>query len=114
MFCKGLLFIVIKSLYSLVQAARQWYKKIAYIFAKLDFIASSADPCLFVKKKKANEVPASIILYVDDGAIIGTDEVMTVLGKAFQVKDLGKMKHFLVAILLRIKRKIPSTFTNQS
>ena len=68
--------LLLKSLYGLVQAARQWYNKIADIFAKLDFIASSADPCLFVKKKKGNEVPAFIILYVDDGAIIGTDEVI--------------------------------------
>jgi Reverse transcriptase (RNA-dependent DNA polymerase) len=36
--------LLLKSLYGFVQAARQWYKKIADIFAKLDFIASSADP----------------------------------------------------------------------
>jgi hypothetical protein len=33
--------LLLKSLYGLVQAACQWYKKIADIFAKLDF---SADP----------------------------------------------------------------------
>jgi Reverse transcriptase (RNA-dependent DNA polymerase) len=68
--------LLVKSLYGLVKAARQWYKKIADIFARLDFFASSADPCLFVKKKNVNEVPAFIFLYVDDGAIIGTDEVI--------------------------------------
>jgi hypothetical protein len=53
--------LLFKFLYGLVQAAHQWYKKIADIFAKLDFIPSSADPCFFVKKKKANEVSAFII-----------------------------------------------------
>jgi Reverse transcriptase (RNA-dependent DNA polymerase) len=88
--------LLLQSLYGLVQAARQWYKKIANIFAKLDFIASRADPCLF---NKCNEPPAFIILYDDDVAIIGTDkvinEVMTALCKTFQVKDLGSMKHFV-------------------
>jgi Reverse transcriptase (RNA-dependent DNA polymerase) len=101
--------LLLKSLYGSVQAARQWYKKIADIFAKLDFISSSSDPCLFVKKKKENEVPAFIILYVDDGAIIGTDEVinevMTALGKAFQVKDLGTMKHFVGCHIIDNKEK---------
>jgi hypothetical protein len=102
--------LLLKSLYGLVQAACQWFKKIADIFAKLDVFASSADPCLFVKNKKSNEVPAYIILYVDDGAIIGTDEfineVKTALGKAFQVKDLGTMKYF-------VGFRIPSTSTNK-
>jgi Reverse transcriptase (RNA-dependent DNA polymerase) len=91
--------LLLLSLYGLVQAARQWYKKIADSFAELHFIACSADPYLFVKKMKANEVPAVIILYVDDGSIIGTDEVinevMTALGKSFQAKDLGTMKNFV-------------------
>jgi hypothetical protein len=47
---------------------------------------------LICKEEESNEVPAFIILYVDDGVIIGTDEVikeaMTALGKAFQVKIL--------------------------
>jgi Reverse transcriptase (RNA-dependent DNA polymerase) len=62
--------LLLKSLYGLVQAVCQWYKKIADFFAILDYIASSADPCLFFKKKKGHEFPAFFILYVDDGAII--------------------------------------------
>jgi Reverse transcriptase (RNA-dependent DNA polymerase) len=103
------LFIVLQSLYGLAQAARQWYKKIADIFAKLDFIASRADPCLSIKIKKDKEPPAFIILYVDDGAIIGTNkvlnDVMTALCKSVQVKDLGSMKNFVGCHVIEVKEE---------
>jgi hypothetical protein len=65
----------------------------------LNFFPSPADPCLFVKKQTSKEPPAFIILYVDDGAIIGTDEVikevLDALSKEVKVKNLGEMKHFV-------------------
>jgi len=88
-----------KALYGLVQAACQWYKRITEIFGKLNFHPSPADPCLFVKVQTDREPPAFIILYVDDGAIIGTDkvikEVIEALSQVVKVKDLGEMKHFV-------------------
>ena len=93
------------ALYGLVQAARQWYKKITSLFGKLDFFPSPADPCLFVKAKKGNEPPAYIILYVDDGAIIGTKqvikEVISALSEMIKVKSLGPLKHFVGCHLIR-------------
>jgi hypothetical protein len=48
-------------------------------------------------------------LYVDDNAIIGTDEVinevMTALDKAFQVKDLRTMNHFVGCHIIENKGK---------
>ena len=91
--------LLMKALYGLVQAARQWWKKITEVFAKLDFYPTEADPCLFVKKLKPNEAPAFIILYVDDGGIIGTpqviQDVLNALSKVFKIKDLGEMKNFV-------------------
>jgi hypothetical protein len=88
-----------KALYGLVQAARQWWKKMTQVMLTLKFIPSPADPCLFVKKPEANKPPAFIILYVDDGGIIATpdviNEVLKALSRAFEVKDLGKMEHFV-------------------
>jgi Reverse transcriptase (RNA-dependent DNA polymerase) len=109
--------LLLQSLYGFVQAARQWYKKIVDIVAKLDFIASRADPCLFIKIKKDKEPPAFIISYVDDDAITGTDKVineaMTALCKAFQVKDLRSIKHFVGCHVVEDKEyKIPSAFIN--
>ena len=91
--------LLTRALYGLVQAARQWWKKITEVFAKLDFHPTQADPCLFVKKVKPNEPPAFIILYVDDGGIIGTpqviQDVLNALAKEFKIKDLGEMIHFV-------------------
>jgi Reverse transcriptase (RNA-dependent DNA polymerase) len=92
--------MLLQSLYSLVCAANQWYIKIADIFTKLDFIASRSDPCFGLSRaRKAKNLPHLWIIYVDDGAIMGTEEVihevLTALCKTFQVKNHGSMKHFV-------------------
>ncbi|MGL4341969.1 MAG: reverse transcriptase domain-containing protein, partial [Lactococcus lactis] len=96
--------LLFMALYGLVQAARQWYKKITSIFAKLHFFPSTADPCLFVRRIHG-QPPAFIILYVDDGAIIGSKslikEVMTALSNELKVKSLGPLKHFVGCHLIR-------------
>ena len=88
-----------KALYGLVQAARQWWKKITEVLNKIGFVSSKADPCLFVKAGNGKEPPAFIVLYVDDGGIIGTpeviEEVMKALSKVFKIKDLGDMNTFV-------------------
>jgi Reverse transcriptase (RNA-dependent DNA polymerase) len=91
--------LLLRALYGLVQAACQWYKKITFIFGKLDFHPSPADPCLYIKKAKGNEHPAYIILYVDDGVIFGTpkiiEQVMKSISSVLKVKDLGEVKKFV-------------------
>ena len=42
----------------------------------LGFHPSAADPCLFVKNPEKNAPPAFVMLYVDDGGIIGTPEII--------------------------------------
>jgi hypothetical protein len=94
-------------LYGLVQAARQWWIKITQVLSDIGFHPSPADPCLFVKKMEKGEKPAFIILYVDDGGIIGTPEiinkVLKALSEVFKVKDLGVMKHFVGCHILESK-----------
>ena len=98
-----------KALYGLVQAARQWWKKITETLAKIGFKPTEADPCLFVRHGANNEPPAFIILYVDDGGIIGTpkviQEVLKALASVFKVKNLGRMEHFVGCHLIRSKDK---------
>jgi hypothetical protein len=93
-----------KALYGLVQAARQWWKKITEVLNAIGFVSSKADPCLFVKAGKGKEPPAFIVLYVDDGGIIGTpeviDEVMKALSKVFKIKDLGEMNTFVACDII--------------
>ena len=87
-----------KAIYGLVQAARQWWKKFKASMAKLYFFPSIIDPCLFIKKKEGSTV-AFVIIYVDDGGIIGTDEdikdIINGLSKDFNIKSMGKMEHFV-------------------
>ena len=101
--------LLVMALYGLVQAARQWYKKITSLFAKLNFFPSPADPCLFVRAKKGNEPPAYIILYVDDGAVMGSKEVIkeviSALSEMIKVKPLGPLKHFVGCHLTEIGKK---------
>ena len=98
-----------KAIYGLVQAARQWWKKFTQIMAEMDFQPSMADPCLFVRKEKANQLPAFIILYVDDGGIFGTPEViknvLKEMSEKLKVKDLGKMESFVGFQLVEDKKE---------
>jgi hypothetical protein len=57
-----------KSIYGLVQAPRQWWKKFKEVFDTLNYIVSRADPCLFIKKE--NEKRPYLIIYVDDRGML--------------------------------------------
>jgi Reverse transcriptase (RNA-dependent DNA polymerase) len=98
-----------KALYGLVQAARQWWKKFKEKMLLLGYKPSEADPCLFVKKNQTEKVISFIILYVDDGGIIGTqetiDELVSGLSEDFKVKYLGQMEHFVGCRLIENKSK---------
>jgi len=56
--------LLTKALYGLVQAARQWWKKITETFKKIGFYPSEADPCLFGKKKNGDEPPAFFYMWM--------------------------------------------------
>ena len=105
-----------KALYGLVQAARQWWKRMTEVMKKLGFFPSPADPCLFVKPAVNNQPPAFIILYVDDGGVIGTPEVirevLDALKKEFKIKELGPMKNF-VGCQITINRKRDTLWIRQ-
>ena len=105
-----------KALYGLVQAARQWWKKMTEVMKKLGFFPSRADPCLFVKPATKNQPPAFIILYVDDGGVIGTPEVirtvLDALAKEFKIKELGPMKNF-VGCQIHLNRARDTIWINQ-
>ena len=57
-------------IYGLVQAARQYYKKIVKILKSIGFEGGDVDPCLFVKKDDKLGL-VYIALYVDDNLLVG-------------------------------------------
>ena len=58
-----------KSIYGLVQASRQWHKKMVKILEECGFKKSEVDPCLFLQKFDNGTV--YIAIYVDDNLVIG-------------------------------------------
>jgi len=61
--------LLLKALYGLIQAARQWYKKFTTILKKIGFEGRTADPCLFVKQTTKGIIMISV--YVNDNFCMG-------------------------------------------
>jgi hypothetical protein len=66
--------LLLKSLYGLVQSARQFFLKFRAILLQLNFVQSEAEPCLFTKR--ANDGIIFIAIYVDDCYVIGHDHMI--------------------------------------
>ena len=60
-----------KTIYGLVQAARQFFKTWANVLQNLGFVQSDVDPCLFVKPG-----PVMLGTYVDDNYVLGNKDAM--------------------------------------
>ena len=87
---------LLKAIYGLVQAARQWWKKFKEVLRGLGYEASQADPCLFVKKEGD---PALINIYVDDGQCLGNkktiEETLSELSEKLNITRQGETKTFV-------------------
>jgi hypothetical protein len=70
--------LLTRSIYGLVQSARQFYKKLRDILLSIGFKENVADPCLFSKISKSDP-PTYIAVYVDDCYAVGTDDALTQL-----------------------------------
>ena len=58
-----------KCIYGLVQAARQYHKKVTAILRNIGFSGGDVDPCLFCKK--TDKGICLIAMYVDDNLLVG-------------------------------------------
>jgi Reverse transcriptase (RNA-dependent DNA polymerase) len=72
-----------KSMYGLVQAARQFFIKFSNILKNIGFKQSTAEPCLFYKQMKDHIILMTI--HVDDCYIIGKEESINEV-----IKDIEK------------------------
>ena len=89
--------ILQKAIYGLVQAARQFWKKIVDKMQEGGFKLSEADPCMLYKENEKGV--CIIIIYIDDMLIIGKeeaiDDAIKVLQGHFQVKDPTSLDDYL-------------------
>ena len=58
----GVVLRILRNLYGLKQAARDWNKLCKASLVKWGFVQSLADPCLFIN----NEKKINLLVYVDD------------------------------------------------
>ena len=94
----GMVCRLVKSLYGLKQASRQWNVKLTDALVDLGFNQSSLDHSLFIKKHHTQIIV--ILVYVDDMLIAGNDLVLIEhtkqeLHARFKIKDLGILRYFL-------------------
>ena len=88
-----------KSMYSLKQASRQWYKKFDSFMVGHGYTRTNADHCVYVRKFPNGKF-VILLLYVDDMLIVGQDagvigNLQKDLFKSFDLKDLGLARQIL-------------------
>ncbi|CAM8953513.1 unnamed protein product [Rhodiola kirilowii] len=104
---------LIKSLYGLKQASRQWFAKFSNSLVEFGFKPSLNDYSLFTLTKGSDFL--ILLVYVDDVIITGTSDTLIAAFKQyihdqFRIKDLGHLKYFLG---LEVARSTDGIFLNQ-
>ncbi|CAM8920283.1 unnamed protein product [Rhodiola kirilowii] len=106
---------LIKSLYGMKQAPKQWHQKFDDVILSSGFRLNQADKCVYSKFDNSGN-GVIICLYVDDMLIFGTDQKQVDLTKdflssSFAMKDMGEAD---VILGIRIKRENKGLALSQS
>lgn len=83
---------------SAAQAPRAWFEKLTQFLLSQNLLQSKNDTSLFIYH--TDNVHLFVLIYMDNILIIGNSsfhitELITALGKAFSLKDLGYLNYFL-------------------
>ena len=88
---------LIKSIYGLKQAGREWNRMLDKWFLDHDFRKCKSDPCLYISQKNGQSM--YVLIWVDDILYFGSDQLVTSFkskfSDSFKVDDRGVMKWFL-------------------
>ena len=95
---------LLKSLYGLRQAPKQWHEKFNTTLVSVGFVVNESDKCVYYCHGGGEGV--ILCLYVDDILIFGTnlkviEEDKSFLSQNFEMKDLGAADVILNIKLLR-------------
>ncbi|XP_019106129.1 uncharacterized mitochondrial protein AtMg00810-like [Beta vulgaris subsp. vulgaris] len=100
---------LVKSLYGLKQASRQWFARLTAELTLQGFIQSKNDYSLFINKSGIDMCIAAV--YVDDIILTGPNLPLILslkahLHTAFSIKDLGPLSYFLGLEVTRLSNGI--------
>jgi hypothetical protein len=103
---------LMKSLYGMKQAPKQWHEKFDVTLISADFSVNEADRCVYYHHVGGQEV--ILCLYVDDILIFGTsldviNEVKTFLCQSFNMKDMSDADVILNIKLIKGENEITLT-----
>ena len=98
-----------KSIYGLKQSPRCWNLALDVYLKSLNFVQSTADPCVYVKTTQSEKT--IIAVYVDDLIIMSDTnktlaEVKLALSDQFKMKDMGQLHHCLGLNIEQTESKI--------
>ena len=79
--------LLLKTIYGLVQSARQYSKKFVSVLTAIGFKQCPADPCLFMRRDDAGI--CFILTYVDDNLCVGTKEAIQKLIDEIKASELS-------------------------
>jgi hypothetical protein len=101
---EGMVCKLLKSLYDLKQATKQWHEKFDRTLTSTGFVVNEVDKCVYYHYGGGEGV--ILCLYVDDILILGTSldvikETKDFLSNNFEMKDLGEADVILNIKLLR-------------
>jgi histone deacetylase 1/2 len=87
-----------KAVYGLKQAPRAWYEHLQQKLQTLGYVASAADPGLYVRGEGSSRV--LLLVYVDDMLIVSQQECVVAAAKeellgVFDCRDLGEVSSFV-------------------
>ncbi|CAM8908070.1 unnamed protein product [Rhodiola kirilowii] len=104
---------LVKSIYGLKQASRQWFAKFSASLVEFGFKPSLNDYSLFTLMQGSDFL--ILLVYVDDVIITGNSETLMAAVKQFihekfRIKDLGHLKYFLG---LEVARSTDGIILNQ-
>ena len=95
---------LVKSLYGLNQASKQWHEKFDNVMMSHGFKINECDKCVYIKDIEHGYV--IIYLYIDDMLIVGSDDKMIIstknmLNSRFDMKDMRLANDILGIKIIR-------------
>lgn len=90
---------LVKSIYGLKQAGRNWYHTLIAWLKEYGLKPSGADPCIFIKTYSDGSI-LIVAIWVDDLFILGSNKAVvslfkSAISKKFKMKDIGPLTWFL-------------------